>query len=61
MDLQNEVRVFVTVVGFILFVGICFWAFSKRNKADFDEDAQSVISDDDLPPSDNQNPSDKQN
>lgn len=54
MDLQNEVRIIVTVVGFVLFVGICFWAFSKRNKAGFDEEAKRVFLDDDLPPSDKQ-------
>lgn len=29
-----------TAVMLLLFIGICFWAFSSRRKADFDEAAQ---------------------
>ncbi|QLG87855.1 cbb3-type cytochrome c oxidase subunit 3 [Chitinibacter bivalviorum] len=51
MDLQNDVRIIVTVLGFILFVGICFWAYSKSSKQRFDEAAQQPFLDDDLPSS----------
>jgi cytochrome c oxidase cbb3-type subunit 4 len=54
MDLQNEVRIIVTVVGFITFVGICIWAYSKGSKAGFDEAAQQPLLDDDLPSSNKQ-------
>ncbi|MCB5195144.1 cbb3-type cytochrome oxidase subunit 3 [Deefgea salmonis] len=54
MDLQTEARIVVTVLGFILFLGICFWAFSRHNKASFDQEAQRVFLDDDLPSSDKQ-------
>jgi cytochrome c oxidase cbb3-type subunit 4 len=32
----NDLRVVTTVVSFAIFVGILVWAFSKRNKEDFD-------------------------
>jgi cytochrome c oxidase cbb3-type subunit 4 len=51
MDLQNVVRITVTVLGFILFLGICFWAYSKPSKQGFDEAAQQPFLDDDLPSS----------
>ena len=54
MDLQNEVRILVTVVGFIVFVGICIWAYSKGSKAGFDEAAEHPFRDDDLPSSSKQ-------
>ena len=52
MDMQNLVRVVLTVVGFLLFVGFCFWAYSSGSKAGFDEAAQQPLLDDDLPSSD---------
>lgn len=35
----NSLRSIVTVVSFILFVGIIVWAYSKRNAADFENAA----------------------
>ncbi len=32
----NDLRILITVVSFAVFVGILVWAFSKRNKEDFD-------------------------
>lgn len=36
MDL-NDLRSTVTVVSLLTFLGIIVWAWSKRNKASFDE------------------------
>jgi cytochrome c oxidase cbb3-type subunit IV len=36
----NVLRIAVTVVSFIIFVAIVIWAWSRRNKAAFDEAAQ---------------------
>jgi cytochrome c oxidase cbb3-type subunit 4 len=38
MDI-NEMRSIVTVLSLVTFVGILVWAWSKKNKADFDEAA----------------------
>ncbi|WP_373975279.1 cbb3-type cytochrome c oxidase subunit 3 [Chitinibacter sp. SCUT-21] len=51
MDLQNEVRIIVTVLGFVLFIAICVWAYSKSSKKNFDDAAQQPFLDDDLPSS----------
>ena len=37
---MNDLRVVLTVVSFLLFVGIAVWAFSRRRKRDFDEAAR---------------------
>ncbi|MFM7000632.1 MAG: cbb3-type cytochrome oxidase subunit 3 [Limnohabitans sp.] len=39
MDI-NTLRSIVTVVTFVIFLGIIWWAMSRRNQADFDEAAQ---------------------
>ncbi len=39
MDI-NLVRSIVTVVAFVVFIGIVVWAWSRHNQADFDEAAQ---------------------
>ncbi|MFM1906717.1 MAG: hypothetical protein RLZZ591_394 [Pseudomonadota bacterium] len=39
MDI-NTLRSVVTVVAFLTFLGIVFWAWSARNAAGFDEAAQ---------------------
>jgi cytochrome c oxidase cbb3-type subunit 4 len=39
MDVTT-LRIAATVVSFITFIGIWVWAFSSRNKAQFDEAAQ---------------------
>ncbi len=36
----NELRVMVTVLSFIAFIGIVFWVLARRNAARFDEAAQ---------------------
>ncbi len=45
----NDLRVLVTVVGFLCFVGICIWAYSRHAKSGFEEAAQLPFTDDDLP------------
>ena len=32
----NDLRVVGTVVSFVAFVGVMVWAFSRRNKQDFE-------------------------
>ncbi len=39
MDI-NDIRSAVTVISLLMFVGIVGWAWSKRNRASFDEAAQ---------------------
>ena len=46
----NDFRVLITVLGFLCFVGICIWAYSKHARSGFDEAAQLPFTDDDLPP-----------
>lgn len=36
----NFLRSAVTVASFIAFIGIVWWAYSRRNRAAFDEAAQ---------------------
>ena len=39
-----------TLLMFLLFVGICIWAWSSRRKTDFDEAAQLALDDDNQVP-----------
>lgn len=45
MDI-NDLRSLVTVVSLVTFVGIIVWAWSKKNKANFDEAARLPFGDD---------------
>ena len=49
MDIITLLRVAATVFSFFIFIGICFWAFNRRNKATFDEIANLPVLDEDLP------------
>ena len=42
----NDLRTIITVVSFLLFIGIVCWAWSGRRKADFDEAARIPLEDD---------------
>ncbi len=42
----NDLRIAITVVSFAIFIGILVWAFSKRNKEDFDAAAQLPLDQD---------------
>jgi cytochrome c oxidase cbb3-type subunit IV len=44
MDI-NDLRSAVTVVSLLTFLGIVAWAWSRRNKAGFDEAAQLPFQD----------------
>ena len=48
MDL-NDLRVLITVVSFIVFAGIVYWAYSSRQRARFTEAANLPFLDSDLP------------
>jgi len=39
MDVTT-LRIIATLLSFATFIGIWYWAFSRRNKADFDEAAR---------------------
>ena len=46
MDLLNDLRSAITVLAFVAFIGIVFWAYSRRRKAAFDEAAQLPFTED---------------
>lgn len=45
MDL-GTMRAAVTVLSLVLFLGICWWAYARRNKTRFDEAAQLPFAED---------------
>lgn len=45
MDI-NDLRGFSTVLVFIAFVGVCWWAFAPRRKKRFEEAANLPFADD---------------
>ncbi|RMF18498.1 MAG: cbb3-type cytochrome c oxidase subunit 3 [Gammaproteobacteria bacterium] len=47
MDI-NTLRGIITILVIISFTGLVIWAWSKRNKSDFDEAAQLPFADDEL-------------
>lgn len=47
MEIQSTFRIIVTVLGFLCFLGICFWAYSRRAAKGFDEAALLPFNDDD--------------
>ncbi|GGP24306.1 cbb3-type cytochrome oxidase subunit 3 [Silvimonas amylolytica] len=51
MDWQDLLRIGVTVLGFLCFVALIVWAFSKNTKAEMEEAGRAPLLDDDLPPS----------
>ncbi|WP_223670861.1 cbb3-type cytochrome oxidase subunit 3 [Kangiella shandongensis] len=42
MDI-NLIRGILTVVLLILFVGLCFWVFSKKRKSQYEEAAKMAL------------------
>ena len=38
---QDDLRVALTVLSFIVFIGIVVWAYSRRRRRDFDEAANA--------------------
>jgi cytochrome c oxidase cbb3-type subunit 4 len=51
MDI-NDLRSIITVVSFLVFIGIVCWAWSARRKKDFDEAARLPLDDDRPQPTD---------
>jgi len=47
MDI-DDLRVVMTVVSFVVFLGIVAWAYSRKRKRDFDEAAQLPFSGNDF-------------
>jgi cytochrome c oxidase cbb3-type subunit IV len=43
----NLLRSLVTLISFVAFVGIVYWAFSRKNRARFDDAANLPFADDD--------------
>jgi cytochrome c oxidase cbb3-type subunit IV len=51
MNMETEwMRSMMTVVAFVTFIGIVWWAWSARKKTDFDVAARSVLEDHDGDP-----------
>jgi cytochrome c oxidase cbb3-type subunit 4 len=46
MDI-NDLRSIMTVVSFVTFMGIVWWAWSRHSKAGFEEAARLVFDDED--------------
>lgn len=46
MDLVNDLRSISTVLAFLAFAGIVWWAYSDRRKAAYEEAAQLPLDDD---------------
>ena len=46
MDAINDIRAAITVISFLVFVGICVWAWSSKRKRKFDEAARMPLDDD---------------
>lgn len=38
----------LTIIVMVVFLGIVYWAYSKKNKARFDEAANVIFADDDI-------------
>jgi cytochrome c oxidase cbb3-type subunit IV len=51
MDI-NDLRSIITVLVFLAFVGIVWWAYSDRRKDAYDQAARSVLEDDTPPGAD---------
>jgi cytochrome c oxidase cbb3-type subunit 4 len=43
---QDVLRSIVTVLSFVTFLGIVFWAYSRRRKTSFDSAARSILEED---------------
>lgn len=48
MDI-NDLRTIITLMGFLCFLAICVWAYSRHAKAGFEEAALLPFTDDDEP------------
>jgi cytochrome c oxidase cbb3-type subunit 4 len=48
MDI-NDIRAAITLLAFLTFVGIVYWAYHRKSRRGFDEAAQLPFADDTLP------------
>ncbi len=46
MDI-NDIRGLSTLFALLAFLGVCYWAFSRKRKAKFEEAAQLPFAEDD--------------
>jgi cytochrome c oxidase cbb3-type subunit 4 len=44
----TDIRGIATLLVMISFLGVCFWAYSSKNKSRFDEAEQLPFADDDI-------------
>lgn len=47
----SDLQIIATVLAFIAFISIAWWAYSPKNKKRFEEDAQLALDDDPTGPS----------
>jgi cytochrome c oxidase cbb3-type subunit 4 len=47
MELVNDLRVLSTVLAFVTFIGIVWWAWSGKSQKGFEEAARLPFADDD--------------
>jgi cytochrome c oxidase cbb3-type subunit 4 len=45
----SDLRILITVVSFVVFVGIVYWAYSGRQRSRFDEAAMLPFAEPELP------------
>lgn len=50
----NQFGAYVTLISFIVFIGICVWALSKRQTEAFQQAAMLPFADDDAPAGESQ-------
>jgi cytochrome c oxidase cbb3-type subunit 4 len=51
MDI-NDVRAAITLLAFVSFLGIVFWAYHRKSRRNFDEAAQLPFAEDAVPADD---------
>lgn len=49
MEWLNDARAVITLLGFICFIAICLWAYSKHSRIGFDEAAMIPFRENDQP------------
>lgn len=47
MDI-NDVRAYITPAVFLAYLGVCWWAYRRRNRERFEQDAMMPFADDAL-------------
>ncbi len=57
---QGTLQGIGTILTFIAFLGVCWWAFSKHKKKDFEEASRLPFADDEAPSGERENGSREQ-